>query len=76
LPSSQRGDTPSVASGPPERPLITPELLRRTTATGTPADVLATLDEIAAAGCAGVLYAPAGPDIPRELRTTAAVALA
>jgi 5,10-methylenetetrahydromethanopterin reductase len=59
-----------------ERPLITPDLIRRTTATGTADEVAAALSAIATDGLSGIRYAPTGPDIGRELRAMAAVALA
>jgi 5,10-methylenetetrahydromethanopterin reductase len=57
-----------------ERPVITPELIARTTGTGPAAGVRARLDGLAGAGTAGVLYGPMGPDIPRELAAFAAAA--
>jgi 5,10-methylenetetrahydromethanopterin reductase len=59
-----------------ERPLITPELIGRSTETGTPEALRARLDELASSGVTGVLYAPMGSDIPGELATFAEVALA
>jgi 5,10-methylenetetrahydromethanopterin reductase len=50
-----------------ERPYITPELIRRGTDTGTPAEVRERLTGFAASGASGVLYLPAGKGIPREL---------
>jgi 5,10-methylenetetrahydromethanopterin reductase len=57
-----------------ERPVISAELIARTTGTGTPEEVRGRLAEIAASGAQGVLYGPMGPDIPRELATFAAAA--
>ncbi len=57
-----------------ERPVITPELIARTTGTGPAAEVRARLAGLAGAGTAGVLYGPMGPDIPRELAAFAAAA--
>jgi 5,10-methylenetetrahydromethanopterin reductase len=57
-----------------ERPWVTAELIGRCTDTGTRAEVRATLEQLAASGVAGVLYFPAGPDIPRELEAFAACA--
>jgi len=57
-----------------ERPLITAELVKRATGTGTPAEVAANLDGLRGAGVGGVLYGPMGPDIPRELAAFAEVA--
>lgn len=50
-----------------ERPLITAELIQRSTATGTAEETRASLKEIASSGVEGVLYGPMGHDIPREL---------
>jgi 5,10-methylenetetrahydromethanopterin reductase len=57
-----------------ERPLITGDLIRRTTGTGTPEEVRERLAEIHASGVRGVLYGPMGDDIPRELEAFAAAA--
>ncbi len=57
-----------------ERPVISAELIARTTGTGTPEEVRAHLAGIAASGAQGVLYGPVGPDIPRELASFAAAA--
>ncbi|OJU80892.1 MAG: hypothetical protein BGO11_21995 [Solirubrobacterales bacterium 70-9] len=54
-----------------ERDLLTPELLARTTATGTPEQVRAAATAIAGEGFAGIVYAPMGPDVPHELRAMA-----
>jgi 5,10-methylenetetrahydromethanopterin reductase len=59
-----------------ERPLISAELIRRSTGTGTRDEVRRNLDAIQARGVKGILYAPMGPDIPRELTTFAQTALA
>jgi 5,10-methylenetetrahydromethanopterin reductase len=50
-----------------ERPFVTPALIRRGTDTGTAAEVRAYLEGLARSGVSGVIYFPAGPDIPREL---------
>jgi 5,10-methylenetetrahydromethanopterin reductase len=55
-----------------ERPFVTPELIRRGTDTGTAGDVRAYLGELSQSGITGVLYFPAGSDIPRELTAFAA----
>jgi 5,10-methylenetetrahydromethanopterin reductase len=55
-----------------ERPFVTPELIRRATDTGTTGDVQRHLDELERSGVTGVIYFPAGPDIPRELAAFAA----
>ncbi len=57
-----------------ERPLITGDLIRRTTGTGTPDEVRALLAEIRATGVRGVLYGPMGDDIPGELEAFAEAA--
>lgn len=54
-----------------ERPLITPELVKKATGSGTAAEVEAALAEIEGAGVEGVLYGPMGHDIPRELQAFA-----
>jgi len=59
---------------PAERPLLGPELIRRTTCTGSAEEVAARLAQVAAAGAEVVLYQPAGPDIPRRLTSFARVA--
>lgn len=56
-----------------ERDLLTPDLIAGTTATGTPEQVRAAAAAVEAEGFAGIVYAPMGPDVPRELRTMAAV---
>jgi 5,10-methylenetetrahydromethanopterin reductase len=59
-----------------DRPLLSGEGLTNFTWTGE-ADVLrARLDATAAAGTTEILYAPIGPDIPRELRAFMAMARA
>jgi 5,10-methylenetetrahydromethanopterin reductase len=55
-----------------ERPFVTPELIRRGTDTGTADEMRSHLDELERSGVTGVLYFPAGPDIPRELEAFAA----
>jgi 5,10-methylenetetrahydromethanopterin reductase len=59
-----------------ERPLVSAELIRRSTGTGTRQEIRRNLDAIQAQGVKGVLYAPMGPDIPRELAAFAHTALA
>ena len=51
-----------------DRRFLTAEVIRRGTMTGTPLEIAATLRNLEGAGAAAVLYQPAGPDIPRELR--------
>ena len=57
-----------------ERDLITPEAIRRATATGPREEMRARLDELVSQGCDAVLYQPNGPDIARELTAFAEVA--
>ena len=57
-----------------ERPLVTGELIRQATGSGTRAEVRRNLEEIEAQGVKGVLYGPMGPDIPRELAAFAEAA--
>lgn len=57
-----------------ERPLVSADLIRQATASGTQAEVRRNLDAIEAQGVKGVLYGPMGPDIPRELAAFAVTA--
>jgi 5,10-methylenetetrahydromethanopterin reductase len=57
-----------------ERPFVTPQLIRGATETGTPDQMRSHLRELERSGVTGVLYFPAGPDIPRELEAFAACA--
>jgi 5,10-methylenetetrahydromethanopterin reductase len=57
-----------------ERPLVSPELIRQATGSGTREEVRRNLEEIEAQGVKGVLYGPMGPDIPRELAAFAETA--
>ena len=57
-----------------ERPLVSADLIRNATGSGTRAEVRRNLDEIEAQGVKGVLYGPMGPDIPRELAAFAVTA--
>ena len=50
-----------------ERPWVTPELIRSATDTGSPEEMRTHIQKLAEDGVSGVLYFPAGPDIPREL---------
>jgi 5,10-methylenetetrahydromethanopterin reductase len=59
---------------PTDRELVTPDLIRRTTVTGTPAEVRARLDALQRTGVETVVYQPAG-DIPRRLEGFARVAI-
>jgi 5,10-methylenetetrahydromethanopterin reductase len=52
-----------------DRPLLDGDLLRAFTWTGTAAEVRMRIDALAATGATEILYAPMGPDVPRELRT-------
>jgi len=52
-----------------DRPLLDGDLLQAFTWTGEAAEVRMRIDALAAAGATEILYAPMGPDIPRELRT-------
>jgi 5,10-methylenetetrahydromethanopterin reductase len=55
-----------------ERPFVTPDLIRRCTDSGTVDELRAYLGKLEQAGVTGVLYFPAGEDIPRELEAFAA----
>jgi 5,10-methylenetetrahydromethanopterin reductase len=57
-----------------ERPLVSGDLIRQATGSGTRAEVRRNLDEIEAQGVKGVLYGPMGRDIPRELTAFAVTA--
>jgi 5,10-methylenetetrahydromethanopterin reductase len=52
-----------------DRPLLDGDLLKAFSWTGEAADVRIRIDALADAGATEILYAPMGPDIPRELRT-------
>ena len=52
------------------------DLLPAFTWTGSAADLHARLEPLAASGVTEILYAPMGPDIPRELRAFADMARA
>ena len=52
-----------------DRPLLDGELLKAFTWTGPAAEVRMRIDALAEAGATEILYAPMGPDVPRELRT-------
>jgi 5,10-methylenetetrahydromethanopterin reductase len=52
-----------------DRPLLDGELLKAFTWTGSAAEVRMRIDALANAGATEILYAPMGPDVPRELRT-------
>ena len=54
--------------------LITPEAIRRATATGTLQEMRSRLEDLANQGCDAILYQPNGPDIPREMTAFAEVA--
>jgi 5,10-methylenetetrahydromethanopterin reductase len=57
-----------------ERPLVSADLIRAATGSGSRAEVRRNLDDIEGQGVKGVLYGPMGPDIPRELAAFAATA--
>jgi 5,10-methylenetetrahydromethanopterin reductase len=57
-----------------DRPLLNAEMLTQFTWTGTASALRARLRDVAAAGATEVLYAPMGPDVPRELRAFARTA--
>ena len=57
-----------------ERPLVSADLIRNATGSGTRTEVRRNLDAIEAQGVKGVLYGPMGPDIPRELAAFAVTA--
>ncbi len=59
-----------------DRALLDGELLRAFTWTGAASEVRARLDALEAAGATEILYAPMGPDVPRELRAFIAAATA
>ncbi len=59
-----------------ERPLVSADLIHRSTGTGTRDEIRHNLDAIQAQGVKGILYGPMGPDIPRELTAFAETALA
>ncbi len=52
-----------------DRPLLDGDLLKAFTWTGEAAEVRPRIDALAESGATEILYAPMGPDIPRELRT-------
>jgi 5,10-methylenetetrahydromethanopterin reductase len=57
-----------------ERPLVSADLIRQATGSGTRAEVQRSIQEIEARGVKGVLYGPMGRDIPRELTAFAVTA--
>jgi 5,10-methylenetetrahydromethanopterin reductase len=52
-----------------DRPLLDGDLLKAFSWTGEAGEVRMRIDALAAAGATEILYAPMGPDVPRELRT-------
>jgi 5,10-methylenetetrahydromethanopterin reductase len=52
-----------------DRPLLDGDLLKAFTWTGEAAEVRMRIDALGEAGATEILYAPMGPDVPRELRT-------
>jgi len=63
-----------IDATPEERAVLTPELARRLTFTGTAEELRERLAALEKAGTAEILYQPAGPDIDRELVAFARVA--
>lgn len=61
-----------IGIAPQERPFLTPEVIEAATATGTPARTRERIKQLEQSGATSVVYQPAGPDIPRELRAFAA----
>lgn len=57
-----------------DAPLLDGDLLAAFTWTGPASALRERLDQLEAAGATEILYGPMGPDIPRELRTFAAMA--
>lgn len=57
-----------------DREVMPREMVAEATLTGTAAQLRERLDELAASGVTEIMYQPAGPDIPRELRAFAAMA--
>lgn len=57
-----------------DRQILSAEMLPAFTWTGSAKEVRARLDALEASGGSEILYAPMGPDIPRELRAFAAMA--
>lgn len=60
-----------VAISERDRALVSGDMLRAMTWTGSADEVYARVEEAAAAGATEILYAPMGPDIARELRAFA-----
>ena len=52
-----------------DRPLLDGELMKAFTWTGSAPEVRMRIDALAGSGATEILYAPMGPDVPRELRT-------
>jgi 5,10-methylenetetrahydromethanopterin reductase len=63
-----------VEAGPQERAVLTPDVIRETTFTGTVAELRDRLRALGEAGATEVVYQPAGPDIDRELTAFARMA--
>jgi 5,10-methylenetetrahydromethanopterin reductase len=57
-----------------DRPFVTERVIRQATMTGTRAEMRESLGQFEAIGASLFLYAPFGPDIPRELEAFADVA--
>jgi 5,10-methylenetetrahydromethanopterin reductase len=57
-----------------ERPLLTADLIKQSTGSGTREEVCQNLNQLETLGVQGVLYGPMGHDIPRELTAFAETA--
>ena len=57
-----------------DRPLLNGEMLKAMTWTGTETDLRVRLDDAHADGATEIMYAPLGPEVPRELAAFARVA--
>jgi len=57
-----------------DRPLLNAEMLKAMTWTGTEAELRTRLDDARADGATEIMYAPMGPDMPRELTAFARMA--
>lgn len=63
-----------VGMTPEDKLVLTPELVRMFTFTGTANELRARLDDLHAKGATEIIYQPAGADIPGELERFAAMA--
>ena len=57
-----------------DRPLLNGDLLRSFSWTATRSELRERLDALEASGVTEILYAPMGPDVPRELTAFAEMA--